>query len=396
MPKEKVEVKYDDAGNVVFEPKDKNEAKASTEMPDALNTEVSTSEKKQEGVSASKKHPILLTVFILLLIASLGTFIYIYEANKPIVIPENAEIKYYLGDEEVKQKDLKVEVEYRRVVKDLDTGKSKEDTITFYDRTAPEIATADNGILIRYGTTYISGLKVSDNYDEDKDIKIKIEGVEFDRYGDYDITIEATDTSGNSRKISSVASVVSEDLIVDGQIAKRDFSNYISYALDLRSNPSAGVKFVQFDETTFDETLERLNNKESFALFLMFEDCPWCQDASPVLEKVAEEYNIRISYIDTRKPKEDCADACLIDADTTDIRDSESEAYRKWLEVTQIERPTVPYLAVYKDGSKIDEFYNLDYRAPVRNINDEEKEELKAAYEKLLEPLKETKEEEAQ
>lgn len=340
----------------------------------------------------SKVNLVLLILLILLIVVSAGVFVYFYLDSKPIEVKEDSIITYYLDGEKVEEKNLRIDTEYVREVLDPTTGKTKQDTITFYDRIPPVIEVPADGIKIRYGSTYIAGLNISDNYNVISEMEVKIEGVEFDRYGDYDATIEVIDSSGNSRKISTVATVLSNEYIEDGEVKERDFSKYVYYKLKLRNNPGEGVTYKQFEQTDFASVCAKIEDKESFALLLGFADCPWCQDAMPILEEVAQADNLLIDYIDV-KDVESCSsdDACEINTDIKDIRDSEDEAYLKWLELTQIERPTVPYLVVYIDGEKYEETYGLSYAAPVRNINEEEKEELKQIFIEKLQYLSDMK-----
>ena len=242
MPKENnVEVRYDETGEVVFD-EVKNEAiEASKENENTIDDLVDelaeeqlaedmqleilkdASPAKPEG----KKHLGLLLTLLALVLISAGVGYYFYQESKPIVIPSNASIRYFLDGKEVKEEDLLVDTEYDREVTDLDTGKTRKDKITFYDRTEPTIAlTSDGSFNVQLGTTNVSGLSITDNYDDRSDIKVDIEGVEFDKLGEYDAIITATDTSGNIKKVSAIAKVVSEDLIVDGKVAKRDFFKY--------------------------------------------------------------------------------------------------------------------------------------------------------------------------
>ncbi len=186
----------------------------------------------EEPAAGSRKHCprcCLLPVFLCICLLSIAGFLYLYEESEPIVIPENAEIRYFLEGKEVKEKDLLTDMEYRREVKDLDTGKIQTDSITFYDRNVPTITVDPQRLQVQIGTGNIKGLHIEDNYDAYEDLTVQIEGIDYDRPGEYDITIEVSDTSGNCSKISATAWVQTEDYIEDGEQKKRDFSDYVRY-----------------------------------------------------------------------------------------------------------------------------------------------------------------------
>ncbi len=186
----------------------------------------------EEPAAGSRKHCprcCLLPVFLCICLLSIAGYLYLYEKTKPLVIPERAEIRYYLDGREVRDIDLEVGIEYTREVKDLDTGKTETDSITFYDRIVPTITVDPQGLQVQLGTGAIKGLHIEDNYDAFEDLNIEIKGIDYDKPGEYDITIEVSDTSGNRSKISATAWVQTEDYIEDGEVKKRDFTDYIHY-----------------------------------------------------------------------------------------------------------------------------------------------------------------------
>lgn len=46
----------------------------------------------------------------------------------------------------------------------------------------------------------------------------------------------------------------------------------------------------------YDEIIQKINNSESFVLCITATDCIHCQDFKPKLEKIANEYDIKIYY----------------------------------------------------------------------------------------------------
>lgn len=54
-------------------------------------------------------------------------------------------------------------------------------------------------------------------------------------------------------------------------------------------------------EISYDEYQELLNNKETFVLEVMKQDCSACKGFRPKLKKVAKEYKVEIRYLDYSK-----------------------------------------------------------------------------------------------
>ena len=57
---------------------------------------------------------------------------------------------------------------------------------------------------------------------------------------------------------------------------------------------------IWFEVITMDECLEKWANKEDGVYYFGYEDCPWCQDAIPILKEVAQSQNQSVYYIRTR------------------------------------------------------------------------------------------------
>ena len=49
---------------------------------------------------------------------------------------------------------------------------------------------------------------------------------------------------------------------------------------------------------------ELIDAKESFVLYAGFNSCPWCNALLPTLNRVAEEENVMLAYLDTRRKPE--------------------------------------------------------------------------------------------
>ncbi len=66
-----------------------------------------------------------------------------------------------------------------------------------------------------------------------------------------------------------------------------------------------GCKKEYIHEIDYQEYHQLLDQKETFILEIMRTDCPNCQEFSPKLEQVAEQYKIEIQYINTDHLKEE-------------------------------------------------------------------------------------------
>ncbi len=58
-----------------------------------------------------------------------------------------------------------------------------------------------------------------------------------------------------------------------------------------------GCKKTTYEEVTIDELTKMVNDKESFVLVIGSETCSACESYRPVMEKVIQEYNLTINYI---------------------------------------------------------------------------------------------------
>lgn len=58
-------------------------------------------------------------------------------------------------------------------------------------------------------------------------------------------------------------------------------------------------------EISFNEFIEKIENKESFPVYIGHEGCSYCVAYKPTLESVVKDYNITIYHIDNSKLTED-------------------------------------------------------------------------------------------
>ena len=53
-------------------------------------------------------------------------------------------------------------------------------------------------------------------------------------------------------------------------------------------------------ELTMEDALQKLDDHEDGVYYFGYEDCPWCQDAAPVLKEVAQSHYKKVYYIKIR------------------------------------------------------------------------------------------------
>ncbi|MCI8588641.1 MAG: thioredoxin family protein [Bacilli bacterium] len=78
-------------------------------------------------------------------------------------------------------------------------------------------------------------------------------------------------------------------------------------------------------EISYDEYKQLLENKETFVLEVMKNDCISCKGIRPKLKKIAEKHKIEIKYIDLGKLKEEQIDTFGVSATPTIIFYTEGE-----------------------------------------------------------------------
>lgn len=64
-------------------------------------------------------------------------------------------------------------------------------------------------------------------------------------------------------------------------------------------------KSHNFIKLSYDEVINKIENKESFVLCVSASECTHCLDYKPKLKKVSYDYDIKIYYIDVDKLSED-------------------------------------------------------------------------------------------
>lgn len=87
-------------------------------------------------------------------------------------------------------------------------------------------------------------------------------------------------------------------------------------------------------EISFDEFKNKMENKESFVLYVGNENCSHCEAYKPILESVLEEYGIFIYHIDNSK-----------------LTDKESSEFTRYLSISGT--PTVTFITNGEEESTL-------------------------------------------
>lgn len=56
-----------------------------------------------------------------------------------------------------------------------------------------------------------------------------------------------------------------------------------------------------FLNSDVEDLIKQADEKKTFVVYFGFATCPWCNEAVPVLNRVAKQYNQSVYYVDTRK-----------------------------------------------------------------------------------------------
>ncbi len=66
-----------------------------------------------------------------------------------------------------------------------------------------------------------------------------------------------------------------------------------------------------YDEISFDDLMEKIDNKDDFLLLIGSSTCTACQGFKPTINKIITEYKMDIKYIDVNKLSDDQSDELL-------------------------------------------------------------------------------------
>ena len=134
------------------------------------------------------------------------------------------------------------------------------------------------------------------------------------------------------------------------------------------------------------DVVKKMDAKESFCVYFGFGNCPWCEEALPVLNEVAKEYKQNVLYVNTRKKEEWKSN---IDIDHYDELVEKIGDYLR-LDKDGIKHLYTPHVFFVKKGEVVyeHEYTVSGHDAHERKMTDEERDELKAYYREGFEALK--------
>ena len=129
-----------------------------------------------------------------------------------------------------------------------------------------------------------------------------------------------------------------------------------------------------FEKTNITTVFTMLENKESGIVYFGFSDCPWCQEALPILKQVLEEQKLNCYYVQTRDEERN---SLLKEEEKADIMEKSMD----FLQRDEENNPQlyVPFVIVIEEGKVIDGHVGTveGYDTNERKMNKEEKEEVK-------------------
>lgn len=159
----------------------------------------------------------------------------------------------------------------------------------------------------------------------------------------------------------------------------------INVKADMSGYKDFNLKENQFTASSMKNALAMFKEQKSGILYFGFPKCPWCIEAIPILNEVAKADNIHIQYIRTRDD-----DKKLL---YTEEQKKELIPYvKQYLKKDDEGKYAlfVPFVVVVKDGKAIRGHIGTvdSHDAKKREMNKQEKTELKAIYESMFSKLK--------
>lgn len=150
---------------------------------------------------------------------------------------------------------------------------------------------------------------------------------------------------------------------------------------DMSGYDKLKTKDHHFLTSSMNELLQAEKNKKSGVYYMGYIDCPWCQDAIPVLEEAAKEEDVYIYYVAIR----DKTHKVTFD-------EQAKEQFFAWasgsLPKNDKGKPTlyVPFVITMKDGKIVQTHDGTldDHDANKRDLTDKEKVQLKDIYKKII------------
>ena len=152
-------------------------------------------------------------------------------------------------------------------------------------------------------------------------------------------------------------------------------------ACDMDGCTSELSQTIEFPVITMDEALSYFTDNKTGILYFGFTDCPWCQQAAPILKEAANQTNQSITYVKVRDEDKNRLY-------TEEQRERIAQYISPYMEENEkgILTLYVPLVIVVKDGKAIDgHLGTLDaHDAKKTTLSDLQAEKLKQVYLNLL------------
>ena len=152
--------------------------------------------------------------------------------------------------------------------------------------------------------------------------------------------------------------------------------------IDMSAYEGFDDKEHAYKEISLKDSLDIIKDKKSAVVYYGFPKCPWCIEIVPILNEVAKENKITVYYVNTR-----------LEENMDETQKGELvEILKDYLETNDEGNPHlyVPDVYVFKDGKVLDHHLGTvdGHDAHERKITDEEKQQVKETYQKMIEKLK--------
>lgn len=155
----------------------------------------------------------------------------------------------------------------------------------------------------------------------------------------------------------------------------------VAKSADMSAYEGFDVENNQFIEITMDDAIQKMETDASGIFYFGFPTCPWCIEAVPIMNEVAQEMDLHIYYINK---KADTSNEENIAKMTSLLKDIVSE--------NEEGVPTlyVPEVVVINEGEITDHHADTvpNHDAHERKMNEEEQAQLKEIYQELFAKLK--------
>ena len=183
-----------------------------------------------------------------------------------------------------------------------------------------------------------------------------------------DYSIVEKEVSGHSKGCDIEESCNDDQNDPSAVGAKSDMSGYASF------DPEAHYVFVN---STVKEMANDMAEGKSFVTYFGFARCPWCRDAMPILNSVANELGVEyINYVNTRSNPEWKSN---LDIDDYDLLVEIAGDYLP-LDDDNIKHLYVPTIFFVKNGEIVKVIEHLDYDAKSVEVNAEQIEEYRQLF----------------